>query len=88
MHAGFVVRGRVQGVGFRWWTAREARRLGLDGTVRNLPCGAVEIHVTGPPGAVHELETALRRGPGTARVDTVERVPSQEEKDSGFRTIG
>ncbi len=44
---GFRVRGRVQGVGFRWWTRRKASDLGLRGTVRNRPDGSVEVHVAG-----------------------------------------
>ena len=46
---GFRVCGRVQGVGFRWWTRRRASDLGLRGTVRNRPDGSVEIHAAGEP---------------------------------------
>jgi acylphosphatase len=69
---GYLVRGRVQGVGFRWWTQRTARRLGLGGHVRNLPDGSVEIHAAGAREALEVLERALREGPPAARVESVE----------------
>ena len=71
--AGFRVHGRVQGVGFRWWTHRTASGLGLTGTVRNLPDGTVEVRVAGSDAAIHELEFRLQRGPASARVQRVER---------------
>ena len=49
---GVILEGRVQGVGFRWWTRREATALGLRGTVRNLDDGSVEVHVAGPAHVV------------------------------------
>ena len=54
-----VVRGRVQGVGFRWWMVEEAQALGLDGWVRNRRDGTVEAVLRGPADAVAEM---LRRG--------------------------
>lgn len=72
---GYLVRGRVQGVGFRWFTQRAGERLGLGGHVRNLPDGSVEVHASGPPALLDDLETALLRGPMGARVDGVERIP-------------
>lgn len=69
---GYRVRGRVQGVGFRWWTQHTATRLGLGGHVRNLPDGSVEVHAAGAPEALEALERALREGPPPARVDSVE----------------
>jgi acylphosphatase len=71
---GFLVSGRVQGVGFRWWTTRQARALGLSGTVRNLSDGSVEIHVSGQSEAVGELHRRLERGPRAARVTSVTEV--------------
>lgn len=68
----FRVQGRVQGVGFRWWIRREARRLGLRGTVRNCPDGTVEVRASGNASALAELRDLLRRGPPGARVDAVE----------------
>jgi len=69
----YRVRGRVQGVGFRWFVMAEAGRLGLEGYVRNLPDGTVEVVARGTREAVGELEQALARGPAMARVDDVEK---------------
>ena len=67
-----VVRGDVQGVGFRAATAHEARRASVAGWVRNLRDGSVEVEAEGPPKAVDALITWLRRGPSLARVTAVE----------------
>jgi acylphosphatase len=67
----FVVAGRVQGVGFRYFTRDAARREGLTGTVRNLDDGRVEIVVEGDQEAVTRFERAIRQGPAGARVDHV-----------------
>jgi acylphosphatase len=67
-----VVRGRVQGVGFRASAAHEARRLGVGGWVRNLPDGSVELEARGTPAAVDALVTWLGQGPRGARVTAVE----------------
>jgi DNA ligase D-like protein (predicted 3'-phosphoesterase) len=66
-----VVRGRVQGVGFRDATVRRARELGLTGWVRNGEDGAVLVHAEGPPEAVAELEAFVREGPPDAVVEDV-----------------
>jgi len=63
-----VVRGRVQGVGFREAARRQGLRLGLSGWVRNRPDGAVEVQAEGSEGALGELETFLRQGPRGAHV--------------------
>ncbi len=68
---GYRVEGRVQGVGFRWWTQKMAESLGLGGSVRNLPDGSVEVQVIGGAGDVDRFEEMLARGPVTARVDAV-----------------
>lgn len=70
---GYRIRGVVQGVGFRWWTAREALRLGVRGFVRNLPDGSVEVVAEGGPEPLQRLEEILARGPRGARVVSVER---------------
>lgn len=57
------VQGRVQGVGFRWWTRARALELGLSGSATNLPDGRVEVVAEGPEPALHAL-VALLRGPG------------------------
>jgi acylphosphatase len=67
-----VVRGDVQGVGFRAATAHQARRANVAGWVRNLLDGSVEVEVEGTPEAVDNLITWLRRGPSLARVTAVE----------------
>ena len=68
----FLVSGRVQGVGFRYFTQDIARREGLTGVVRNLPDGRVEVVAEGDERALTRLEAALRRGPSHARVEHVE----------------
>jgi acylphosphatase len=67
----FVISGRVQGVGFRYFTQECALREGVTGWVRNLPDGRVEAHVEGESESVTRIERALRSGPGGARVQTV-----------------
>jgi acylphosphatase len=67
----FIVSGRVQGVGFRYFVKQEARLEGLRGWVRNLPDGRVEAVVEGDEAALDRLAGALRRGPGSARVTRV-----------------
>ena len=69
LHA--IVSGRVQGVGFRWHATREAQRLGLTGSVRNLPDGRVEIVAEGARGQLEALLAWARRGPPSGRVDDV-----------------
>lgn len=65
----FMVSGRVQGVGFRYFTQDTARREGVTGWVRNLPDGRVEALAEGDAEALTRLERALRTGPRGARVD-------------------
>ncbi len=67
------IRGRVQGVGFRWWTRNRARELGLGGWVRNLPDGSVEVEAWGDPGDLEALDRVLAEGPPHAMVTEVER---------------
>src|SRR5688572_20913803 len=64
----FTISGRVQGVGFRWFTKDVADREGVNGWVRNLPDGRVEALVEGDVDAVTRVERALRMGPRGARV--------------------
>ena len=67
----FLISGRVQGVGFRWFAYDAAVREGATGWVRNLPDGRVEAWVEGDADAVTRVEAALRSGPRGARVETV-----------------
>ena len=60
--------GRVQGVGFRWFTRRAAQELGLAGRVRNLPDGRVEVEVAGDPERLAAFRERLREGPPGSRV--------------------
>jgi acylphosphatase len=68
----FVVRGRVQGVGFRWFVEREAHILGIGGWVRNNADGSVEVLAQGTRDQLSGLHSRLREGPRAARVDNVE----------------
>ncbi len=77
----WIIRGRVQGVGFRWFVMREAERLKLGGYARNLPDGSVEVVSQGPETALETLEAHLKRGPSHARVDDVERLQVPLELD-------
>lgn len=67
-----IIRGRVQGVAFRWMTRDEARARGLCGWVRNLADGSVEIHVEGAAEELVAMRSWLAEGPPSARVDSVE----------------
>ncbi len=73
----FVVRGRVQGVGFRWFVEREAHVLGIAGWVRNNADGSVEVLAMGSGDQLLQLRSRLRSGPRAARVDDVEEVESK-----------
>lgn len=67
----FLIRGRVQGVGFRWFVHREASELELHGWVRNTEDGDVEVVAAGTPEDLDELRASLRKGPRGSRVDRV-----------------
>ena len=80
----YVVAGRVQGVGYRYFVLREAERLGVAGFARNLSDGRVEVVAEASEEALAELETRLRRGPSFAAVEGVERAPIASRGDAGF----
>ncbi len=67
-----VVRGRVQGVGFRFFVRNVGMRLGLTGNVSNLPDSTVEVIVEGDPGRVVEFIREVQKGPSLARVERLE----------------
>ncbi|MCS7172459.1 MAG: acylphosphatase [Armatimonadetes bacterium] len=67
-----ILRGRVQGVGFRFFAVDWAERLGVCGYARNLPDGALEVVAEGDPEAVRSFLEAMRRGPRAARVEDMQ----------------
>lgn len=77
-----LVKGRVQHVGFRYWACEQAERLGLTGSVENLPDGRVEVVFQGKPELVNEMKEKVKRGPSMALVRQVifynERVKDEE----------
>jgi acylphosphatase len=79
-----IITGRVQGVGYRWWARGEARRLGIDGWVRNRLDRSVELVAAGPAEAVERLVEACRLGPPAAEVDFVERLAAEDDGLQGF----
>jgi acylphosphatase len=84
LHA--MVRGTVQGVGYRATTSYEARKLGLSGWVRNRADGGVEVEAQGEDQALEDFLSFLRRGPLGAHVDsvTVDWLPPQGEAREPF----
>lgn len=66
-----LIRGRVQGVGFRWFVREEATALGLSGWVKNCPDGSVEVAADGPKGALESFRARLLEGPPHAHVSTL-----------------
>jgi acylphosphatase len=77
-----LVRGRVQGIGFRAFVLHHARALGIGGTVANRPDGSVECVAEGSRPAVDSLVESLRRGPFGARVDHLELRSEEPRGDS------
>jgi acylphosphatase len=87
----FLVQGRVQGVGFRWFVQREAGLLDLRGWVRNTEEGEVEVVASGTAEVLAELRSRLRSGPRGSRVDRLEEhtlAESEAEELSSFRIEG
>ena len=74
LHA--VVRGQVQGVGFRWFVREQARQLGVRGWVRNRADGSVEVEAEGDIGTLQQLRRVLARGPVGAHVSSVDELPT------------
>jgi acylphosphatase len=75
-----VIRGEVQGVGFRWAVQRQAGRLGLTGYAENLPDGSVRVEAEGDPDRLDQLEAFLHQGPQWAEVAAVD---SQRQSATG-----
>lgn len=80
---GYIVKGRVQGVGFRWFTQRAGCAMKLGGHVRNLPDGSVEVCASGSPSTLDRFEETLRNGPPASRVEAVERVDADPRTPEG-----
>jgi acylphosphatase len=78
-----VIKGEVQGVGFRWAVQHQAGRLGLTGYAENLPDGSVRVEAEGDPDRHDQLEAFLRQGPRWAEVHSLDsqRVPATGEFD-------
>jgi len=83
-----LVRGRVQGVGFRWFVREEAQALGLRGWVKNCPDGSVEVAADGPASALEAFRGRLLDGPAHAHVTAlVDRAPVGEELPNPFQIV-
>ncbi len=83
----FLVCGRVQGVGFRWYVHREASELQLSGWVRNTEDGDVEVVAAGTAEDLDELRTSLRRGPRGSRVDRILEHYLEETESKGLKSF-
>ena len=79
-----LVKGRVQGVGFRWFVHREAAEIGLNGWVRNTDSGDVEIVASGTEEQLAELRQALEKGSRGSRVDSVVQHALAETEAAGL----
>jgi acylphosphatase len=85
----YVVTGRVQGVGFRWFVENEASKLGIAGWVRNREDGCVEVLAAGTKTQLDSLYDVLQRGPRAARVDSVQVIEAEPTSDlKSFRIEG
>jgi acylphosphatase len=80
----YLVRGRVQGVGYRYFALQVADELGVSGFARNLPDGSVEVVAEGEEKALADFEARLGVGPSFGRVDGVSRSPLPVRGDLGF----
>ena len=85
--ARLVVTGKVQMVGYRAWTVREAQRRSLRGWVRNRTDGTVEILAIGDAIDISSLVTACRQGPRHAQVQSVERFSAEDDGNEGFKQV-
>ncbi|MGA7859553.1 MAG: acylphosphatase [Terracidiphilus sp.] len=83
----FLIQGRVQGVGFRWYVHREASELNLRGWVRNTEDGDVEVVASGTVADLAELRASLRRGPRGSRVDRVIEHYLEEREAAGLASF-
>ncbi len=84
-HLNAIVKGRVQGVGYRFFVLETARRMKLTGFVKNLPNGDVEVQAEGPEEKLKDFVAALKKGPAFARVIDISTEFMDEER--GFETF-
>ena len=81
----FSIRGRVQGVGYRYFAQRAAVKLGVSGYARNVEDGSVEVYAAGTEAQLSDLAGMLRVGPQFSDVRTVDQREAAVEKHAGFR---
>ena len=82
-----IISGRVQGVGFRYFTKKSAESLGVSGWVKNLRSGDVEVVLQGSSESIDEMMNRLEAGPTTARVDEIKELedkPNAQQRVNGF----
>src|SRR5204862_1358866 len=84
----YIVRGRVQGVGFRWFVEREANALGMRGWVRNNEDSTVELIAVGEESEQDSLRTRLQQGPRGSRVDRVDEAVVEESELRRIENLG
>ncbi len=83
----YLVSGRVQGVGYRYYVIREAQALALAGWVRNLADGSVEVVAAGEDAVLHAFEGRLWQGPPHARVAALDSAPAAAPEWADFRVL-
>ena len=81
------ITGRVQGVGYRFWTVEQATARNLAGWVRNRRDGSVEALIAGPPATVRAMVEACRQGPMGARVTDIQEAQTEPPAEPGFRQL-
>jgi acylphosphatase len=80
----YVIHGLVQGVNFRYYTVLEAEKLGIAGSVKNLPNGEVEVFAQGDKAFISQFESFLHRGPRLARVERLDKEVVDMTEFRGF----
>lgn len=81
----YLIRGRVQGVGFRWFVQKAAADLGLHGYARNIDDGSVEVYAAGPAAKLDDLNGILWKGPRLSDVRGVDVTEAQMVNYKDFR---
>ena len=83
----FKIKGRVQGVGFRWFSRAQALNLGLSGTTQNMLNGDVEVVVEGSSSDLSKMKSLLTEGPPSSRVDSVDTKDVVDDLGLGFEIL-